>query len=56
VYFDPAAFNSEKLIKPLRFIGFSPKSGPSTFDKTNINDLFDGFIFIKDSSAATPLN
>lgn len=55
VYFDPAAFNTEKLIKPLRFIGFSPKSGPSTFDKTNISDLFDGFIFIKDSSAATPL-
>jgi erythromycin esterase len=55
VYFDPAAFNTEKLVKPLRFIGFSPKSGPTTFDKGNISDLFDGFIFIKESKAATPL-
>lgn len=55
VYFNPLAFNTEKLVKPMRFIGYSPKSGPSTFDKTNMSDLFDGFIFIKDSSAATPL-
>lgn len=55
MYFNPAEFNAEKLVKPLRFIGYTPKSGPSTYDKTNMSDLFDAFLFIKDSHAATPL-
>jgi erythromycin esterase len=55
VYFSAAAFNTEKVVRPLRYIGFSPKSGPSTFDKTNMSDHFDAFIFIKDTKAASPL-
>jgi erythromycin esterase len=55
MYFDPAEFNINKLVKPLRFVGYTPKSGPSTYDKTNISDLYDAFLFIKDSHAATPL-
>lgn len=54
-YFNTAQFNPEKEIKPLRFVGFGPKSGASSFDKSNLIDMFDVFLFLKDTNAATPL-
>lgn len=54
-YFYPAQYNNKNEVKPMRFIGYNPKSGPSTNDSTNISNLFDSFLFIKDSHAATPL-
>lgn len=54
-YFYPAQYNSKNEVKPLRFIGYTPKSGPDTNDKTNISNHFDAFLFISNSTAATPL-
>jgi erythromycin esterase len=54
-YFDPALVNRQNIVKPLRFVGYTPKSGPKSYDKTNIASLYDAFIFIKDTHAATPL-
>lgn len=55
IYFVPVQLNADKAIKPMRFIGYTPKSGATTYDKTNISDHFDAFIFIRDTHAATPL-
>jgi erythromycin esterase len=55
-YFDTMKFNPEKKIMPLRFIGFGTNSGASTYDKLNLVDMFDAFLFISESKAPTPLN
>jgi erythromycin esterase len=54
-YCYPAEFNPGNAHKPLRFIGYGPDSSPATSDQTNLSDLFDAFIFIKNTHAATPL-
>ena len=54
-YFKPEKFNPNKTIKPLRFIGFGTKSGASSYDQVNLVDLFDAFLFIRNSNAPTPL-
>lgn len=54
-YFDTDKFNPAKELKPLRFIGFGTKSGASSYDKTNLRDLFDAFIFLNQTHAPTPL-
>lgn len=54
-YLFPKQYNSKNEVKPVRFIGYNPKSGPSTNDKTNISNLFDAFLFISDTNAASPL-
>ncbi|MES2276239.1 MAG: erythromycin esterase family protein [Bacteroidota bacterium] len=55
LYVLPAALNTARVVKPLRFIGYGPQSGPDTNDSTNLSDLFDAFIFIRDTHAATRL-
>ncbi|WP_316847971.1 erythromycin esterase family protein [Pedobacter psychrodurus] len=55
VYFYPTVFNIKNEVKPLRIVGYTPKSGPTTFDKTNLSDHYDAFMFISNSHAATPL-
>ncbi|MEE1944742.1 erythromycin esterase family protein [Pedobacter sp. KR3-3] len=54
-YIFPAQYNSKNEVKPLRFIGYGPKSDPSTNDKTNISQHFDAFLFVSNTHAATPL-
>ncbi|MBB2151363.1 erythromycin esterase family protein [Pedobacter gandavensis] len=54
-YLFPKLYNSKNEVKPVRFIGYTPKSDPSTNDKTNISNLFDAFLFISDTNAATAL-
>jgi erythromycin esterase len=54
-YFNPAKLNLANESRGLRFIGYSPKSGASTYDNTSINSHFDAFLFIKNTHAATPL-
>ncbi|TDQ11859.1 erythromycin esterase family protein [Pedobacter metabolipauper] len=54
-YLNTSKYNPGKLVKPLRFIGFSPKSGASSYDQTNLSDHFDAYLFIKETKAATPL-
>lgn len=54
-YIFPAQYNHENEVKPMRFIGYGPKSDPSTNDKTNISQHFDAFLFVGSTHAATPL-
>ncbi|WP_295795359.1 erythromycin esterase family protein [Mucilaginibacter sp.] len=54
-YFEPAQFNPQKTSKQMRFIGYGPDSGIKTYDKTNVNDMYDAFLFVKETHAATPL-
>lgn len=54
-YIFPTQYNSKNETKPLRFIGYGPKSDPSTNDKTNISQHFDSFLFVGNTHAATPL-
>jgi len=54
-YFFPKILNASGSKKKMRFIGYSPEIGPKVYDTTNISDLFDAFIFIKETHAATPL-
>ena len=54
-YFEPSRFNPQKISKQMRFIGYGPDSGVKTYDKTNISDMYDAFMFVKDTHAATPL-
>lgn len=54
-YFFPAEYNPKREERPLRFIGYNPDSGPKTYDMTNMTNLFDAFLFIKETHAATPL-
>lgn len=54
-YIFPAQYNSKAEVKPLRFIGYGPKSDPSTNEKTDIGKHFDAFLFISQSNASTPL-
>ncbi|WP_165585808.1 erythromycin esterase family protein [Pedobacter nototheniae] len=54
-YFYPPAYNIKNDTKPFRIIGYTPKSGPDTYDKTNMIDHFDAYLFLKDTQAATPL-
>lgn len=55
-YFKASKLNPGKAVKPMRFIGYGPDSSPKKNDSTNISDLFDAFLFIKESHAATPLD
>lgn len=48
-------FNPAKVEKPLRFVGYGIKSGASSYDKTNLSDLFDALLFLKNTHAPTPL-
>ncbi|MFC4213014.1 erythromycin esterase family protein [Pedobacter lithocola] len=48
-------FNPAKVEKPLRFVGYGIKSGASSYDKTNLSDLFDALLFLKITHAPTPL-
>jgi erythromycin esterase len=54
-YFNTTKFNASNEIRPLRFIGYGIESGKSTYDKSNLSDLFDAFMFLKVSHAPTPL-
>ncbi|MES2650814.1 MAG: erythromycin esterase family protein [Bacteroidota bacterium] len=54
-YFSTSTTKFKQTIKPLRFIGFGTNSDASTYDKSNLNKLFDAFLFIKDTNAPTPL-
>ena len=54
-YFNTLSLNSDKMMKPLRFVGYGIKSGAKSYDTSNLSDLFDSFIFIKSSNAPTPL-
>ncbi|KQB99517.1 hypothetical protein AQF98_18335 [Pedobacter sp. Hv1] len=54
-YFNPSKSNTAQLTKPLRFVGFGIKSDKSTYDKVNLANMFDAFLFIKDTHAPTPL-
>ncbi|PYF74806.1 erythromycin esterase family protein [Pedobacter nutrimenti] len=54
-YFFPTQYNSKNEVKPIRFIGYGPKSDPSTNEKTNISQHFDAFLFVSNSNAASPL-
>lgn len=54
-YFQPTKFNSLNEIKQMRFVGYGKESGPKTYDKTNIADLFDAFLFISETHAPTSL-
>ncbi len=54
-YLFPAQYNQAGIVKPLRFIGYTPQSGPETNEQTNISKHFDAFLFISRSNAATPL-
>ncbi|RZK41092.1 MAG: erythromycin esterase family protein [Pedobacter sp.] len=55
-YFDTMKFNPEKKVMPLRFIGFGTTSGASTYQKLNLVDMFDAFLFLSETKASTPLN
>ncbi len=55
-YFKPKSFNSKGEVKPLHVIGYGIKSGPSSYDKTNLTDIFDAFFFIKKTNSPTKLN
>ncbi|MCR8559519.1 erythromycin esterase family protein [Mucilaginibacter sp. BJC16-A38] len=54
-YFDPAAFNPGGTTKQMRFIGYGPDSGEKSYDAVNMNEMYDAYLFIKDTHAATPL-
>lgn len=54
-YFNPSKSSVSKLIKPLRFVGFGIKSDKSTYDRVSLSNMFDAFLFIKDTHAPTPL-
>ncbi len=54
-YFFPDRYNSKNEVKPMRFIGYGPKSDSSTNEKTNIGQHFDAFLFVSNSNAANPL-
>ncbi|WP_316803172.1 erythromycin esterase family protein [Pedobacter nototheniae] len=54
-YFYPGLYNAQNETKAFRIIGYMPKSGADTYDKTNMTDHFDAYLFIKDTHAATPL-
>jgi erythromycin esterase len=55
-YFDTMRFNPEKKVMPLRFIGFGTNSGASTYQKVNLVDMFDAFLFLSETKAPAPLN
>lgn len=55
LYVMTADFNPGRFVKPLRFIGYGPQSGPDSNDNINLSDHFDALIFINDTHAATPL-
>lgn len=55
-YFNPLELNKTKSLKPMRFVGYGADSSPKKNSLTNISDLFDAFLFVKDSHAATPLD
>jgi len=54
-YMETGLFNPQKISKQIRFIGYGIDSGIKTYDKTNLSDLYDAFLFVKDTHAATPL-
>lgn len=54
-YFYPSLLNVKNTKKPSRLIGFGIKSGASTYDTTNLSDLYDAYLFMKNSNASTPL-
>lgn len=54
-YFQSARFNPSNESKQMRFIGYGKESGPKVYDKTNISDLFDAFLFISETHAPTLL-
>ncbi|MBO9673372.1 MAG: erythromycin esterase family protein [Sphingobacteriaceae bacterium] len=55
VYFFTKAFNADHLVKPQRFVGYGTKSGVSLYDKVNLAELYDAFLFVKESHAPTML-
>lgn len=54
-YFNTAALNVANEKKPLRFIGYGIKSGKTTYDSSNLSDLFDAFLFLKQTNEPTSL-
>lgn len=55
-YFMPDKLNKAHVVKPFRIIGYGPDSGPKSYDNTNLSDLFDAYLFIRNTMAATPLD
>ncbi len=54
-YFFTDAFSTTPLVKPQRFVGYGTKSGVSLYDKVNLAELYDAFLFIKETNAPTRL-
>lgn len=54
-YVEPPSINPKNEQKPMRFIGYGPDSSVKTNDSTNLSDLFDAYLFINETRAATPL-
>jgi erythromycin esterase len=54
-YFNTLRLNPDKALRPLRFVGYGTKSGEKSYDTSNLTDLFDAFIFLKNTNAPTPL-
>ena len=54
-YFFTDTFSPKTLVKPQRFVGYGTKSGVSLYDKVNLAELYDAFLFIKQTHAPTQL-
>jgi len=54
-YFKTAELNTTNEEKPLRFIGYGVKSGKTTYYSSNLSDLFDAFLFLKQTNEPTSL-
>ena len=48
----PAAADT---VRPHRHVGYKPDSGKNSYDRTNLGELYDAFLFIKDTRAARSL-
>ncbi|HTF30193.1 MAG TPA: erythromycin esterase family protein, partial [Flavitalea sp.] len=42
-------------IKPTRFVGYGSESGKSSYDKSNLASLYDGYIFVRTTHAGEQL-
>lgn len=54
-YFFTDTFSPKPLVKLQRFVGYGTKSGVSLYDKVNLTELYDAFLFIKQTHAPTKL-
>lgn len=53
LYLDLTKWPTQKTALPYRVIGYGPTSGKSAYDKSHpIRDLFDAYLFVRDTKAA----